>query len=239
MLTMSNVRRLLPLSVLLMVTVFSLVLVPVIAIRYSYDNLSLAASAIGFVIVLTVAACVWFVGRRMSHCGNPTVINRSIWLGLLLGLLWVIEISINNFIAPPLPMRDIIDNSFWALIALGIFAVTLIATYQSGRILEGIIVGMWSGLASGAMACSMALALIVFGMHFIISDPLNVTEWAARRANAGATTMAAYFAYETFAGAFLHLIVLGIMMGMLLGFIGGFIGKGIKRGHQWTQMFLV
>jgi hypothetical protein len=41
--------------------------------------------------------------------------------------------------------------------------------------------------------------------------------------------MAAYFAFETFAGAFGHLVVLKVAMGGLLGVLGGSIGKGIKR----------
>ena len=71
----------------------------------------------------------------------------------------------------------------------------------------------------------MALSLIVFGMRFIAQDPLNISEWAVCRADSGAPTMAAYFAYETFAGAFSHLIVLGIVMGCLLGLLGGSIWK--------------
>jgi hypothetical protein len=39
-----------------------------------------------------------------------------------------------------------------------------------------------------------------------------------------APTLAAYLAYETLAGAFLHLIVLGLGMGVLLGVAGGALG---------------
>jgi hypothetical protein len=81
----------------------------------------------------------------------------------------------------------------------------------------------------------MALALIVFGMYFITHDPLNLAEWAARSKANQSTTMAAYFAYETFAGAFLHLIVLGLLMGGLLGMVGGILGKGSKKVIRWLQ----
>ena len=75
----------------------------------------------------------------------------------------------------------------------------------------------------------MALAVIVFGMRFITQDPLNVAEWAVRGHGSQAPSMAAYFGFETFTGAFLHLIVLGIAMGALLGVAGGGIGKGLRR----------
>ena len=37
--------------------------------------------------------------------------------------------------------------------------------------------------------------------------------------------MDVYFAYQTFAGAIMHLFILGFIMGLFLGIIGGFIGK--------------
>jgi hypothetical protein len=67
--------------------------------------------------------------------------------------------------------------------------------------------------------------MIVFGMHFITHDPLNIAEWAVQQAGNNTPGMAAYFAFETFAGGFLHLLVLGIVMGALLGVAGGVIGK--------------
>jgi len=75
-------------------------------------------------------------------------------------------------------------------------------------LVQGIGAGLWSGLASGVLACSMALGMIVFGMGFITHDPLNIQEWAVRGSSGVAPTMAAYFAYETLTGAFGHLVVL-------------------------------
>jgi hypothetical protein len=47
--------------------------------------------------------------------------------------------------------------------------------------------------------------------------------------------MAAYFAFETFAGAFGHLIILGAVMGCLAGVIGGCVGKGIRLITRWKR----
>jgi len=52
-------------------------------------------------------------------------------------------------------------------------------------------------------------------------------EWASRRSSSAAPAIAAYFAYETFAGAFLHLVILGVVMGVLLGGVGGPLGKSL------------
>jgi hypothetical protein len=133
---------------------------------------------------------------------------------VVLGLLWVIEIGINNFLAPPLPTRDIVDDIFWGVIAFSILSLALWQTYRVNSLIQGIRAGFWSGLTSGVLASSMALGVVVFGIAFIIRDPLNIQEWAMRGSSSGAPTMAAYFGYETLMGAFGHLVVLGIVMGV-------------------------
>ncbi len=196
-----------------------------IAFRYSYSRLFTAASAAGFLVLFIAAVFLWWYMRRIGAFRADGSFQATLAFGLLLGCLWVIEIGINNFIAPPLPQRDIIDNIFWFLVGLGILLVSAVQTFQTGQLRTGIQAGLWTGFISGLMACSMALSMVVFGMRWVTRDPLNVAEWAARGPQTGAPSMAAYFAYETFAGAFLHLLVLGLGMGFLLGLLGGLAGK--------------
>lgn len=212
------------LSVLVGLALLSALLVLVIALQYSYSTTTLLLSGIGLLILLASAGFLWFYKRRAERTGLPASVNAALSLGLVLGLLWVVEISINNFIAPPLPARDIIDDIFWALIALAMTAFSAVSAFRSESIQKGVQVGMWSGYAGGTIACSMGLAVVVFGMPWLLQDPLNIAEWSARGANSPAT-MAAYFAYETFAGSFGHLIILGIIMGALLGIVGGVGGR--------------
>jgi hypothetical protein len=137
-----------------------------------------------------------------------------------------VEIGINNISAPPQPSRDFIDNLFWAAIALGILAHATACSYAENRIGAGLSAGFWTGMVSGLTACWTALSLIVFGMGLITRDRINIDEWAARGPGSRAPTMAAYFAFETFTGALMHLVVLGIMMGGILGLLGGLLGRG-------------
>jgi len=44
-----------------------------------------------------------------------------------------------------------------------------------------------------------------------------------------APTMAAYFAFETLAGALLHLTAAGLAMGFVLGVAGSLLGKAANR----------
>jgi hypothetical protein len=223
------------LSILLIITVFSTILVLIIAFKYGYNTVFVAGSVGGFLILLATSGFLWVYGKRTSQMGSSLIVKDAITLGIILGILWIIEISINNFIAPPLPARDIVDNIFWAMIAVSIFVFATVCACHEESIRGGVVVGIWSGLVSGVFACCMALSLIVFAMHFITQDPLNIAEWAARGTDTNAPTMAAYFAYETFAGAFLHLIVLGVSMGLLLGLLGGTVGIIIKATSRWFQ----
>ncbi len=214
---------------LIIISFIGALLAGVVALRYSYTSFTLIESGIGLLILVVIGMSLWLYNSRFSKPENLLMKNGIIIFGIALGVLWTIEISINNFIAPPLPARDIIDNIFWAVIAFSILIFSSVHAFRKDSLVTGIKVGIWNGFISSLFACCMALTVIVFGMHFILSDPLNVTEWAARASNSNAPSMAAYFAFETFAGAFGHLIVLGFIMGGLLGVLGGCIGKSIKH----------
>jgi hypothetical protein len=212
-----------PALILLIISAVNTALVPAIAAAYGYNSLFLALSAAAFILQVVLTGLLWMYTVRDAAQPHPA--GQYIAAGLAIGVLWVIEIGINNFIAPPLPARDIIDNIFWAAVAVLILVCAAVFAHRAGRLWAGVLAGAWSGLASGAVACCMALLMIVFAMSFIERDSLNVAEWAVRGPASGAPTITAYFAYETFLGAFLHLSVLGVVMGALLGLIGGMIGK--------------
>ena len=216
-----------PALILLIISAVNTALVPAIAATYGYNSLFLALSAGAFVFQVVLTGLLWMHTARSAAQPRPS--THYIAFGLVIGLLWVVEIGINNFIAPSLPARDIIDDIFWAAVAAAILICAGVFAYRARRWWVGVLAGAWCGLASGAVACCTALLLIVFAMGFIDRDPLNVAEWSIRGPASGAPGMTAYFAYETFLGAFLHLSVLGVVMGVLLGLIGGLIGRAIRR----------
>ena len=228
----SRLRYHWPVCILFGVLLLSVILTLFAAITYIYDQFSLLVSIVGMGILLAAVSITWLITRSTRHSATSTSLDKITHLGLVLGLLWVIEITINNAVAPPLPARDIIDNIFWAVIAIGMLVGSIAAGYHSGRASQGIRVGTWSGFVSGVVACGMALSIVVFGMSLLLSDPLNIAEWSGQPRGVTAPTMAAYFAYETFAGAFLHLTVLGIGMGFVLGMVGGALGALTKRGQR-------
>jgi len=203
----------------------SILLVIIIYIKYCIPNIPAGFQALGClvsVIILTVT--ILFIDKLKFIWFN-ILQNKDVEIGLYIGLLWSVEIGINNFARPGLPLRDIVDNIFWGLVAFLIFLTSIFNAKQTKEISQGVKSGFWSGLASGAVACLTALLLIVFGMNLILLDPLNIKEWSEMKSNTNLSSMPVYFAFQTIAGAIMHLIILGALMGIILGFIGGIIWK--------------
>ncbi|MGE5072145.1 MAG: hypothetical protein ACM3MF_01845 [Anaerolineae bacterium] len=219
------------LSALLALSILNIALAGVIAVRYGYGPQSSLEAAGACVVLLIAAGLLWFYRRRASRGAFGPGFQRLLEAGALLGLMWVIEIAINNILAPPLPARDIIDNLFWALIALILFGLSIFYAYRANSVSRGLQAGIWAGSISGLIACSAALILVVFGMQLLLNDPLNVAEWSSDRLVTSAPSMASYFAFETLAGALSHLVLLGLIMGALLGGIGGGVGKVLHALH--------
>ena len=212
----------------LVVCGLSVVLAATVGFTYSYSARSFGLAVAAVVALLATSIFLWTVGPSML-APESSPARSALSAGLLIGLLWTVEIAINNLAAPGLPARDIIDNVFWAVVALDIAAVAARASFRSGRLSDGLRAWLEAGVASGLVACLSALVMIVFGMRFITADPLNIAEWAARGAASGAPGIAAYFAFESLAGALMHLLVLGALMGARLGALGGAGGRMTGR----------
>lgn len=182
----------------------------------------------GFVLILFFLLFFLLRARHAFPRSQSVPVWVGINIGLGTGLLWTAEICINNVLTPPLPARDIIDDCFWGLIALILVIGAIQQAYLQGKATAGIRAGLWGGTASGVIACLTALLMIFLGMSLITRDPLNVIEWNAVINRPPVPSMAQYFAFETFAGAILHLTLLGPVMGLLLGILGGFLGALVK-----------
>ena len=217
-------KQTLTFSILALTALFAAGCVPVIIILYSYKPLYTAGSWAGALILLGLAGVLWWARKREI---SETVL-AAVYLGSAAGLLWVIEIGINNVFTPPVAQRDPLDNIFWAVIAIMILVYSGLRTFQSERMRAGLLTGTVSGTISGLLACWAGLFLIVFGMPLLLRDPANIQEWSARADYLPSASMAEYFAYETLLGAFMHLGLLGTVMGFLLGVLGGLGGRVIR-----------
>jgi len=204
--------------------IISAVLVLIIYLRYPALQWSLKIEAGGCLISLVILIVLILLIKKFKNELSDKS-KKNLNAGLYFGLLWTIEISINNIIQPRLPLRDYLDNIFWGIIALLILYVSYKDAFDTRRIITGIKAGFFSGFSSGIVACLTALILICFGMKLLLKDPINIAEWSDMKGKTNYPDMASYFAYQTFAGAIMHLIILGVIMGVLLGIIGGVVGK--------------
>ena len=184
--------------------------------------------AAGCLIALFMLTATTFLHWRLKERFISDLQTRNVAIGLGFGLLWTIEISINNFIHPDIPLRDNIDNIIFSVIAILIFMKSTWDAYLHNNLYDGLRSGFWSGISSGAIACLTALALIIFGMKYILLDPLNLKEWSDIKSESKSSGMDVYFAYQTFTGAIMHLFILGALMGLVLGALGGVAGKTIS-----------
>ena len=204
--------------------IISAVLVLIIYLRYPALQWSLKIEA-GACLISLIILIVFILLIKKFENKLSDKSKKNLNAGLYFGLLWTIEISINNIIQPRLPLRDHLDNIFWGIIALLILYVSYKDAFDTRKIITGIKAGFFSGFSSGIVACLTALILICFGMKLLLKDPINIAEWSDMKGKTNYPDMASYFAYQTFAGAIMHLIILGIIMGVMLGIIGGLVGK--------------
>lgn len=181
--------------------------------------------------VLVLILLILLIRKFKNKLSNES--KKNLTIGVYFGLLWTAEISMNNIIQPGLPLRDYLDNIFWGIIAVLILCVSYKDAFDSKKIIAGIKAGFFSGIGSGIVACLTALVLVCFGMKLLLKDPVNVAEWADMKGKTHYPDMASYFAYQTFAGAIMHLLILGIIMGVLLGLLGGLLAKLVSlKGKQ-------
>jgi hypothetical protein len=217
-------------SLVVAATALAAAMLVTILVRYPSNSGHEKPALIGLALIALSAILALLLGSRRPFAGEGKSLGA--WVGALTGLLWVVEISFNNFVDPQISTeraRFYVDNGFWAAVALTILAAAVAISARTGRISAGIRAGLWSGYISGVISCLMGLSLVLFWMRFLLRDPINIREFAARGSGASRATMASYFAYETMAGSLGHLFVLGAMMGLVLGSTGGLIGALVAR----------
>ena len=202
----------------------------VAGILYSYSTLTWVEVVVG-ILLLGASAAFLLVDKpwRLLVHRHPTQ-SGSLGFGLALGLLWLMEITMNNVLQPPLPGRDLADNAFWILISALTIGYSALRSASSGHISSGVSSGFLVGSASGLVACAVALTFVVFGMGFLASDPVNNLEWSGIRSKEAFGSMEKYLAFETLTGGYLHFAGLGALGGILLGAVGavmGYLGRKV------------
>lgn len=231
--------------------VIAAALTAVILVRHSApERGDIAAVILAVVSLVALAATMMRLRRAPQHSATLDIEARNVgaWWGVGGGLLWVAEIAYNNFVSASdrvtdvvalVHRRDRVDDIMWTLVVVCILLASVRASRRGGW-RAGVRAGSWSGLVSGAFACVMALSIVVFAMPALLGDPVNRAEYADLVRVSGAEPhgahvaprMADYFAFETLAGAYGHLWILGLVMGALIGSLGGLVGSASARTRR-------
>jgi hypothetical protein len=189
------------------------------------DPAAWAMTAVGAGMLIALGAVAWMASRRAGRDLRGATWRLGTWTGLALGIMWIVEIGINNVFPAdrvPIATRDLADDLIWGLIALATILVAGVAAHRADSIGAGVAVGIWSGAVSGLLAYLAGLLVVVLSVDALERSPDLVAEFPS----SGAADLATYVTYTTIgssplAGAAGHLWLLGIGAGALLGMVGG------------------
>lgn len=212
-------------SILRITIILSIFFVILIYFLYRPVTWPWGSEAAGCLVALVMLGSTFYLLRTRKEKFITALQKRNVAVGLCFGLLWTAELFINNFIRPGLALRDNIDNILFSIVAFLIFLNAARDAFTTNNFSNGLKSGFWSGISSGAIACITALILIVFGMKYIMRDPLNLELWNNVNGTSDPPGMATFFAYQTFQLAIMHLFILGALMGLFLGSMAGLTGK--------------
>lgn len=207
------------------VVIINIILIIIMFFLYRPYSWPFGYEAEGCLLSVIMLSAIVFLLWKQRHRFIDELQKKNVSVGLFFGLIWMAQLIINNIIHPDLPLRNNISNILFSIIAVLIFINSLRDAYFSDTFADGLKAGFWSGISSGAIACLTAMVLIVFGMKYILLDPLKLQEWSEVAETSGSPGMAVYYAYRTFSGAIMHLFILGALMGSILGIFGGLAGK--------------
>jgi hypothetical protein len=180
------------------------------------------------VSVLGLAVAVWWVTAWSRSVEDGLVQRWGLATGFVLGGLWLAEIAFNNLTPSDVSTaanRGVVDNTTWAVVGVATLVLAAVVTVRTGRLVDGVLVGAWSGVGSGLGASLGGAVLLAFFRGRVEDDPLMRAEFQQRGSG---LDVASYVTRETISGVIGHLWILGIVQGAVLGLIAA-AGTGIVR----------
>ena len=124
------------------ILIVSAVLVVVVYLLYPALQWSLKIEAGACLLSLIILIVLILFIQKIKHELSDKS-KQNLKAGLYFGLLWTIEISMNNVIQPKLPLRDYLDNIFWGVIVILILYVSYRNAFNTQKIKAGIKAGFF------------------------------------------------------------------------------------------------
>ena len=177
--------------------------------------------------IVFLALCVgllsgysWLAWRRTQPASHISAVALSWggWLGLALGLCWLIELWAGN-LANPSTNAMVLLAYRGSTIAVPLLTImtAFYASRHTGSQQTGIWVGIWSSMISALITFAGLMGIAYLGG--LTHDPQTIQQALSN----GTTNIMAYSVADSLAGAINHLWI-GPLLGILFGAIGGFMG---------------
>jgi hypothetical protein len=204
----------------------------VAAVAYSIARYPLIIASPGTPIFLSLflAGVVWYAfaalrWTRVATSEDLLVLHRGMRWGVLIGLVWTVEVVSGNLI-----MQHQLGSRIGGLAAL-LAAILPAIAGASGAVVTrrastGARIGFWSGVVSGLITFVTIVAvgyLVVYFPGFPgVETPHHVSKALT------AEELAAFNIGDYLAGGVSHLVLIGAPFCSLAGLIGGLLMRGSK-----------
>ncbi len=172
----------------------------------------------------------WLALRR-TQATSPTIdiaLRWGGWLGLALGLCWLVELWAGNLADPSAGTTGLLvyRTSILAVPVLTIITA-LSASRHTGLRQTGIWVGIWSGIISALITFSGLFFIAYSGT--LLHDPQTIQQSLSN----GVTDIAAYGVADSLVAAINHLWI-GPLLGVVFGTLGGWMGAAGSQKNYST-----
>jgi hypothetical protein len=204
---------------------FALMLYGVMAYPASVSQTGLSDFLTSVAALLAYAGvAVW--ARQRSADSVQIALAQGARVGLLLGIIAVVNLSLEHFVALGAPLSAVRGVGMWGLIFLSFGAASSATYHKVGSLGLAILASVWSALVS-------TVGTLIFGFSINLLFMSHMQHiLASAYAHSGMTDPRAFVIRNTLDAASSHLL-LTPFVAVVFGFVGGYAGSilgSIRRG---------
>jgi hypothetical protein len=185
-----------------------------------------ASVALPLALLLFYAGAVVWGTYRPSYARSVALSDGTL-VGLVIGLIFIADIAVENFITMNSQFSTLSTFSFMILIFLGFAGAGGRSAMHTGQVSLGVIASVWSALVSVLIAL-----LFGFVVNFLFPRQLEQNlQASAEFVRSGIHDLATFTFYNTLDSASSHLLE-APLIATICGAIGSLIGKGISYLYE-------
>ena len=171
----------------------------------------------------------------------PRTVRTLSWtFGIIIGAMWTVEVLLGNLGGTSVfgNLREFHPSIYamapwFVLAAVGATTVCgVVSAYQTGSIKKALLVGVWSGILSGAILCVIVIGITILFHHAMMLDPSNLHEFARSAHRPPTDAELSAFLYWDAIGGGLNHIWIGPLLGLTFGGMGALVGKPMRQPTQ-------